>query len=146
MAPRIFFPGNLRGAVTVADSSSDVKAILAALAARGSEQNRQGMSRFGINTTRAYGVSMAAMADLVRRYRRRHELAQALWATERHEPRILAALIDEPDRVTRGQMDRWAAAFDSWDLCDQASMKLFARTAFVTDRVTKWARDRREFV
>jgi 3-methyladenine DNA glycosylase AlkD len=104
------------------------------------------MARFGINTERAFGVSMAAMADLVKKYRRCHDLAQALWATERHEARILAALIDEPDRVTRRQMDRWAAAFDSWDLCDQASMKLFARTPFVPDRVVKWARDRREFV
>jgi len=132
--------------VTAADTTSDVKAIVATLEARGSERNRKGMARFGINTARAYGVSMAAMVDLVRRYRRRHELAQALWATERHEARILAALIDEPARVGRRQMDRWAAAFDSWDLCDQASMKLFARTPFVADRVAKWARDRREFV
>lgn len=129
-----------------ADIEREVNDILATLKARGSERNRAGMARFGINAERAFGVSMTGMADLARKYRRRHDLAQALWATERHEARILAALIDEPERVTRRQMDRWAAAFDSWDLCDQASMKLFARTPFVADRVAKWAEDRREFV
>ena len=129
-----------------ADVDREVKEILAALQARGTERNRQGMARFGINAERAFGVSMSGMADLARRYRRRHDLAQELWATGRHEARILAALIDEPDRVTRRQMDRWAAAFDSWDLCDQAAMKLFARTPFVADRVAIWARDPRELV
>jgi 3-methyladenine DNA glycosylase AlkD len=43
-------------------------------------------------------------------------------------------------------MDAWAADFNSWDLCDQACMKLFAATPFVADKVAKWAKDDREFV
>jgi 3-methyladenine DNA glycosylase AlkD len=104
------------------------------------------MARFGINTNKAFGVSMAAMRRLERRYRRRHDLAAALWDSGWHEARILAALIDDPKLVTRRQMDQWAAAFDSWDLCDQASMKLFARTPFVAEKAAKWAKDDREFV
>jgi 3-methyladenine DNA glycosylase AlkD len=104
------------------------------------------MARFGINTRKAFGVSMAAIQPLVRRYRRRHDLALALWDSGWHEARILAALIDDPDLVTRRQMDQWAASFDSWDLCDQASMKLFARTPFVGEKAAKWAKDEREFV
>lgn len=142
----LYDSAHLMGSADADGNARDVDAILATLQARGSERNRAGMARFGINTEQAFGVSMAAMSDLVKRYRRRHELAQALWETGRHEARILAALIDEPERVTRRQMDAWAAAFDSWDICDQACMKLFARTPFVPERVAKWARDRREFV
>jgi 3-methyladenine DNA glycosylase AlkD len=43
-------------------------------------------------------------------------------------------------------MDAWAAEFNSWDLCDQACMKLFAKTPFVSEQVAKWAKDKREFV
>jgi 3-methyladenine DNA glycosylase AlkD len=43
-------------------------------------------------------------------------------------------------------MDSWAAEFNSWDLCDQACMKLFARTPFVAEKVARWAKDKREFV
>ena len=104
------------------------------------------MARFGINTRKAFGVSMATMRPFARRYRRQHDLAEALWASGWHEARILAALIDDPKLVTRRQMDEWAAAFDSWDLCDQACMKLFARTAFVEEKAVKWAKGKREFV
>ncbi len=104
------------------------------------------MARFGINTERAYGVSMTTMRPIARRLKRNHALAQALWKSGMHEARILAALIDDPKQVTPAQMDRWVADFNSWDLCDQACMKLFARTPYVDDKVRQWANDEREFV
>jgi 3-methyladenine DNA glycosylase AlkD len=126
--------------------TAEVELILAELKALGSEKNRAGMARYGINTARAWGVSMAAMAPITRRHRGDHGLATALWRSGWHEARIVAALIDDPHAVTREQMDRWAADFDSWDLCDQASMKLFARTPFAEEKVRQWAEDEREFV
>lgn len=63
-----------------------------------------------------------------------------------HEARMLAGLIDDPTAVTPLQMDRWVAEFDSWDVCDQVCMKLFARTPFVEEKVRQWAADEREFV
>ena len=104
------------------------------------------MVRFGINTERAFGISMTALRPLSRQYRRNHNLAAELWATGIHEARILAALIDDQKLVTSRQMDKWAADFDSWDLCDQACMKLFSETTFVAEKVSKWAKDDREFV
>ena len=97
----------------------DVEDVIAELSALGSEENRAGMARFGINVEKAFGVSMAAQRPLQRKYRRDHELALALWQTGYHEARILAALIDDPKKVTPRQMDAWAADFNSWDLCDQ---------------------------
>lgn len=126
--------------------NAEVELILAELKALGSEKNRAGMARYGINTGRAWGVSIAAMGPITKRHRRDHELATALWRTGWHEARIVAVLIDDPHRVTREQMDRWAADFDSWDLCDQACMKLFARTPYFEEKVRTWAEDEREFV
>lgn len=123
-----------------------VEDVLAELRALGSEAGRVGMARFGINTEKAFGVSMLAMRPVARKHRRDHELAAALWDSGVHEARILAALIDDPKKVTRKQMDAWAADFNSWDLCDQACMKLFARTPYVAEKVAKWAKDKREFV
>ncbi len=125
---------------------SVVGAVLAELRALGSETGRAGMARFGINIDNAFGVSMAAQRPLLRKYRRNHELAADLWASGFHEARILAALIDDPKLVTPKQMDAWVADFNSWDLCDQACMKLFAKTPYVADKVAKWAEDKREFV
>jgi 3-methyladenine DNA glycosylase AlkD len=124
----------------------DVDDVIDELRALGSEENRAGMACYGINVKKAFGVSMAAQRPLQRKYRRDHELALALWETGYPEARILAALIDDPRKVTPRQMDAWAADFNSWDLCDQASMKLFARTPFVAEKIAEWAKDEREFV
>jgi 3-methyladenine DNA glycosylase AlkD len=124
----------------------DVDSVLAELRHLGSEKDRAGMARFGIKTERAFGVSIAAIRPLARRYRRNHALAAALWASGYHEARLLAALIDDPKQVTSKQMDAWAADFDSWDLCDQACLKLFVKTPFVDQKIPRWAKDKREFV
>jgi 3-methyladenine DNA glycosylase AlkD len=128
------------------DLAVRVDAVLAELRAMGSEEGRAGMARFGINADRAFGVSMTAMKPLARRLKRDHELALALWETGAHEARILAALVADPKAVTPALMDAWAADFDSWDVCDQVSMKLFARTPYVAQKVEQWAADEREFV
>jgi 3-methyladenine DNA glycosylase AlkD len=129
-----------------ARGDSQAAAILAELRALGSEANRTGMARYGINTDHAFGISMAALRPIARRLKRDHDRAAALWQTGFHEARLLAVLTDEPKKVTAAQMDAWAADFDSWDVCDQACSKLFVKTPFVEDRIALWAEDDREFV
>lgn len=104
------------------------------------------MARFGINTARAFGVSIATLTPIAKRLRPDHALAEALWRSGWHEARLLAALVDDPAAVTPEQMDRWAGDFDSWDLTDQCCLKLFARTAHVEAKTRQWADDEREFV
>lgn len=125
---------------------ADSQAVLAELKRLGSEDGRSGMARFGINTDRAFGVSMAQLRPLARTYKRDHDLALALWASGYHEARLLAVLVDDPKQVTPAQMDAWAAEFDSWDICDQACMKLFDRTPYVEEKIAVWVEDEREFV
>jgi 3-methyladenine DNA glycosylase AlkD len=130
----------------VSEKAPTARLVLAELRALGSEENRAGMARFGINIDKAFGVSMAAQRPLERKYRRNHALAAELWASGFHEARILAATIEDPKLVSPKQMDAWAADINSWDICDQASMRVFARTPYVAAKVAKWAKDKREFV
>ena len=121
---------------------------MAELSAWGSERNRAGMARYGINVERAFGVSVVVLRKLARRWRRDHLLAQALWASGHHEARLLACFVDDPAQVTEAQMEAWALAFDSWDLCDQATT-LWSRSgkaAFGWKKAKAWARRDEEFV
>lgn len=120
--------------------------VLDRLRELGSEHNRQGMARFGINTARALGVSMASMRPLAREHRREHELAQALWDTKVHEARILACLIDDPKQASRNQLEGWVEDLDSWDLTDQFCNKLAVKTPFAWELAVIWAAREEEFV
>jgi 3-methyladenine DNA glycosylase AlkD len=120
--------------------------VLQWLERRGSRRNVAGMARFGIRTSKAFGVSMATMRPLVRPLKGGHELAQELWASGWHEARILAALIDDPAAVTRRQMESWARDFDNWAICDTTCIHLFDRAPHAWPMLRKWSGARREFV
>lgn len=111
----------------------------------GHPRNIAGMARFGINTSGTLGISIAALRKVARELGTDHALAQKLWASNIHEARILASFIDDPGLVTAAQMDRWVAAFDSWDVCDQVC-GLFERTRYARAKIMTWAKDQREFV
>jgi 3-methyladenine DNA glycosylase AlkD len=104
------------------------------------------MSRFGIDTRDALGVTVTELRGLARRIGRDHELAAALWESEIHEARILATMVDDPAHVTEAQMERWVSDLGSWDLCDQLCGNLFDRTPFVFDMALRWSRREEEFV
>jgi 3-methyladenine DNA glycosylase AlkD len=125
---------------------SVVEFIIQEMKHLGSENNRLGMQRFGINTDKALGVSMPVIRDRAKAYKKDHALALSLWETGIHELRIMAGLIDDPRQVTPQQMDAWAKDFNSWDLCDQVCLNLFDRTPFAETKIREWALREEEFV
>jgi 3-methyladenine DNA glycosylase AlkD len=107
---------------------------------------RDSMKRFGINVDRAHGISTPQLKALARKIGRDHDLAAALWDSGVFEARALAALIDEPGKVTRAQMDRWARAFDSWAVCDACCCYVFRKTPFAWAKAVEWTTRKGEFV
>src|SRR6185436_450012 len=125
---------------------AQVRATLASLKRRGSKRNRDGMARFGIISTKIFGVSLADLRQLARRAGRSHELAAALWDTGWHEARTLAAFVEDPARVTPRQMDQWCRTFDNWAICDTVCFDLFDRTPHAWRKIRVWSRRKDEFV
>lgn len=120
--------------------------ILKWLERRGTQRNVEGMARYGIRARRAFGVSMGTMKPLAKRLGKDHALALALWKTGWFEARMLAALIDDPRRVTRGQMNAWTAGFENWADCDTTCFHLFDKTPFAWEKARQWSASPREFV
>jgi 3-methyladenine DNA glycosylase AlkD len=116
------------------------------LAAQASEESRAGMARYGINVASAFGVSVYELRRMAKALGTDHELALALWDTGQHEARTLASMVDDPAAVTEAQMERWAAAFDSWDVCDQVTSNLFDKTPFAYAKVDEWSGREDEWV
>ena len=91
----------------------DVREIVHKLRSMKNAKNLEGMARFGINTENAVGVSVTTLRKMGRELGRNHELALSLWSTGIHEARILASIVAEPERVTKGLMEKWVKDFDS---------------------------------
>jgi 3-methyladenine DNA glycosylase AlkD len=125
---------------------ASAEAVLASLRELADPSRLPGMARYGIPTARALGVGLPALRGLARRLGRDHALAEQLWASGVHEARLLASLIDVPGQVTADQLERWAAEFDGWDICDQCCGNLFVRTPFAQAKAIEWSARPAEFV
>jgi 3-methyladenine DNA glycosylase AlkD len=131
----------------VTATAGRVRESLSWLERRGSKRVRDDMlSRYGITAPKAYGVPVGTIQQLGKQLGKDHELAAALWATGWYEARMLCAFVDEAERVTPGQMDRWARDFDNWGICDTICFHLFDRTPLAWKKVGPWSRRREEFV
>jgi 3-methyladenine DNA glycosylase AlkD len=130
----------------MAKSTADVATVLAALERAGTAKQRDSMARYGIVAPNAYGVSVATIQKLAKGYGKNHALAAALWASGVYEARMMASFVDEPERVTVAQMNRWCAEFDNWAVCDTITFHLFDRTPHALGRIEAWHTRREEYV
>lgn len=123
-----------------------INIILSNLESLSNPEVVNGMNRFGINPKKTYGISIPNLRKIAKEIGKDHKLAQELWSTEIHEARILASMIDIPDNLTNGQMEKWVKDFDSWDLCDQCCANLFEKTDLAYQKSFEWSSREEEFV
>lgn len=119
--------------------------IIRKIKAEYNPESLRGMAKFGINVDKAYGGSIPFLRKLAKQAGTDHELALKLWASGIHEARILAGFVDDPSKVTEGQLEEWVGDFDSWDLCDQVCSGLFDKTRFAYKKAFEWSSRKKEF-
>ena len=108
-------------------------------------KNIEGMARFGISSKNTLGISIYDLRKIAKEIGKDHQLALKLWDSGLHEARILAGFVDEPEKVTETQLEKWVKDFDSWDTVDQVSA-LIAHTPFAINKIHEWSRREEEFV
>lgn len=119
--------------------------ILLNLQSLANAEVRAAHERFAISGANSLGISLYTLRDLAKGIHD-HQLALVLWQTGIHEARMLAAMVEEPGKTSREQMEQWAADFDSWDICDITTDEVFIHTSFIMDCINAWAVRDEEFV
>lgn len=110
------------------------------------DANVVGQARFGIaSKVEQLGIAMPVLRALARSHRRNHALALELWASGIHDARVLATLVENPQQITRAQMDQWVRDADNSALTDALAF-LFDRTEFAEAKARAWSARQGEFV
>jgi 3-methyladenine DNA glycosylase AlkD len=122
-----------------------VQDVLAWFKRTGSAKAAAGLARYGLPTTNAYGISVAALRAYAKQTGTDHELAMQLWRTGSLEARILASFLGDPKQLTLAQMNAWCRDFDNWGTTDTACFALFDRSPLAWKVVAPWARQKGEF-
>ncbi|MFX1486962.1 MAG: DNA alkylation repair protein [Promethearchaeota archaeon] len=125
---------------------TSVKEVLRKLKGKARPDQLEGMSRYGMVAEKRLGVSVPDMRKIAKEVGKDHQLAIDLWETRIAEARIVAAMVDEPEKVTENQMEDWVKDINSWDICDQVCMNLFEKTPLAWKKILEWSEREEEFV
>ena len=123
-----------------------VEDVLKILKAKARPDQIEGMTRYGMVAERRLGVSIPDIRKIAKEVGRNHELALDLWKTGIPDAKILAAMIDEPSKLSEEQMEDWVSGINSWDIGDQACMNLFEKTPLAWKKILDWSEQKEEFV
>lgn len=127
-----------------------VTEVIMKLDSLGDPENVAGMERFGIVTTKSFGVPTPVLKQYAKEVKKqaydRHALAQELWETGIYDARAVAFMIDDPKLVSKKQMDAWVADFDNWATVDGTCGYLFCLTPFAYEKAVEWAGKKPEFI
>lgn len=80
--------------------------VMADLQAHGSEQRKKVLTRHGAREP-FFGVKVEHLKTIVKKVKRDHALALALYDTGNTDAMYLAALISDPAKFTKAQLNKW---------------------------------------
>ena len=120
--------------------------IITKLKAKARPDQLAGMARYGMKTENRLGVQIPELRRLAKETGKDHKLGLELWRTGIAEARILASMVDEPEKLTNQQMDNWVKDIDSWDVGDQTCMNLFEKTPLAWKKIEEWSQRPEGFV
>jgi 3-methyladenine DNA glycosylase AlkD len=123
-----------------------VEEVLEKLKSKSRPEQLEGMARYGMAVERRLGVSIPDIRKIAKELGKDNKLALELWKTGIAEARIIAAMIDDPEKLTEGQMEDWVKDINSWDVCDQVCMNLFEKTPLAWQKIIDWSEREEEFV
>jgi len=123
-----------------------VDEVLKELKVAAKPEHVKGMAQYGMAAERRLGVSVPDMRGIAKKLGKNHELALELWKTGIPEARIVASMIDKPERLTEEQMEEWVKDINSWDVCDQVCMNLFEKNPLAWRKILDWSEREEEYV
>ena len=101
--------------------------------------------KFGIVANNSLGIYQQDLKLLAREIGPNNELALQLYATGIYEARLLCCRLYDPKLITRTQMNKWAADFENWEICDSFCMGFFTKSRYAIEKARQWSKSNTEF-
>ena len=91
-----------------------------------------------------FGVEIPRLHNIATEFQPSHELAQQLWKESVRECRILATILQPVDSFLPEIADIWVDDIRTLEFAQVASLNLFSRLPYASDKVFQWIASERE--
>ncbi|MGQ1908702.1 DNA alkylation repair protein [Marinifilum sp. RC60d5] len=120
------------------DTEAKFKEIFKKISILRNGETHHEMKKFGLNYQKSLGVTVVNLRELAAKYEQNHLLAHKLWVKEFRETRIVASLLEEPEKVETAQLERWFQDMESNELYEQISMNLLIHLPNIHQLLQDW--------
>ena len=79
--------------------------VIALLKENRNERGIAHWKKLGVKGVKSYGIGLTQLRKLAKGIGRDHKLAQQLWSSDIYDAKVIGALIDEPLKMTREQVE-----------------------------------------
>jgi 3-methyladenine DNA glycosylase AlkD len=117
--------------------------VMADLQAHGSEQTKKTFLRHGACEP-FFGVKVEHLKTIVKKVKKDHALALALYDTGNTDAMYLAALVSDPPKMTKAQLNRWAKGAYWYYLSCFAVPWTAAESRFGRELALEWMDSKKE--
>ena len=119
--------------------------ILAALPKLGSQSYKNVLVKHGA-VEPFYGVKIEDLKKFQKKVKRNHEVALALYDSGVSDAMYLAALVSEPKRMTKAQLEKWAKGA-TWPMLSEYTVAwTAAESRFAVELGLKWIDSKKESI
>ena len=119
--------------------------ILAILPTLGSQSYKNVLVKHGA-VEPFYGVKIKELKKIQKKVKRNHEVALALYDSGISDAMYLAALVSEPEKMTKAQLEKWAKGA-TWSMLSEYTVAwTAAESRFAVELALKWIDDKKESI
>ncbi len=123
----------------------NIEQILCDLKALANDAQKKHQMRLKISEN-SIGISIYQLRSYSKNIEKNHILANKLWKQKIHECKLLACFVEDIEKVTENQIEKWILDIDSWDLCDTFCDEIIMKTPLAVKKVFDWSSRTEEFV
>lgn len=98
----------------------------------------ESMRESGIIYKVNYGVTIPELQHIAQPFKGDHELAVRLFEEDIRECKIIASMIDDPEKVSGDQIDTWSEEFNNHEIIEQVCNNLLWKSDFALPRSYEW--------
>ena len=117
--------------------------VMAELEAKGNPQQKKTFFRHGAKEP-FFGVKVGDLKTIVKKVKRNHDLALQLYDTGNSDAMYLAALISEPEKMTKAQLNKWVKAAYWYMISCYAVAWTAAESRFGRELALEWIDSKKE--
>ncbi len=98
----------------------------------------QMQQEYGAKHKKSLGVPIIALENLAKEYEASHEVAKLLWEFGGREQTIVAAMLEEPEKVKLKELENYLLQTHTPELWEQLTRQLLRRLPFIAQYIKEW--------